>query len=368
MLYDICGPKLYTDCFIGNLTSFLYGLENGNELLERMERLHIYSGPHSDEPSYVSLSTGLIWSQLLTPPYESRIKDVSGVTEARLIEEVRLGALVARTLAMYLKGDPDLLPHLRTVSMGDIPNLTWNSGMSSLLIGMLSSGPKLGLQFKSLARFLVNLPNVANACQATHYGPLGLSHGANRIKNPPAVFTYHPKLPSPFCPCTEALGPIILGTMNRHYYTCLYAMEDESIIEADVIDNIVRPVCSTPIRDNGEDLGDTADSDDLGITMVELYDYVRVSAPTPNSWSDPIPTPRGHSVKACRLPLSLDLLQEVLDEHLPPEWRGRVIFKNREDAPPCTACGLNLAEMWEDHIEEEGVESGEILSCWHVHQ
>jgi hypothetical protein len=221
------------------------------------------------------------------------------VTEARLIEEIRLCALVARTLAMYLKGDPDLLPQLRTVSMGDIPNITWNSPMAQKTeIGMLSSSPQLGLQYKSLARFLVNLPKVAHACQATQFGPLGLSHGANRIQNPPAVFTYHPKLPSPFCPCTDALGPIILGTMNRHYYTCLYAMEDESVIMADVINNVVGSVCSTPISDTGEDLGDTADSDDLGDTMVELYDYVRVSAPTPNSWSDPIPTPRGHSAKS----------------------------------------------------------------------
>jgi hypothetical protein len=347
----------------------LYGLENGNELLERIERLHIYSGPHSDEPSYVSLLTGLPWSQLLTPPYKSRTKYVSGVTEARLIEEIRLCALVARTLAMYLKGDPDLLPQLRTVSMGDIPNITWNAPMAQKTeIGMLSSSPQLGLQYKSLARFLFNLPKVAHACQATQFGPLGLSHGANRIQNPPAVFTYHPKLPSPFCPCTDALGPIILGTMNRHYYTCLYAMEDESVIMADVINNVVGSVCSTPISDTGEDLGDTADSDDLGDTMVGLYDYVRISAPTPNDWSDPIPTPRGHSAKACRPLFSLDLLQEVLDEHLPPKWRGRVIFMNREDAPPCTACGLNLAEIWEDHIEEEGVESGKILPCSQVHQ
>jgi len=52
---------------------------------------------------------------------------------------------------------------------------------------------------------------------------------------------------------------------------------------------------------------------------------------------------------------------------LPVKWRGRVIFKNREDAPPCTACGLNLAEQWDDYIEDKGVESGQILPCSQVH-
>jgi len=367
MLYDICAPKLYTDCFIGNVTYLMSSLQIRNAMMAKIERLQIYSGYYYDEPPYVDLLRGLPWSQLITPPSKTRL--ANGATGGSLLEEVGLCLRTVRLLEAILQHDLSAFARLRAVSMGDIPNITWSSSLAPKMeVGMLGASPMSGLQLKSLARTLVNMPNVTHACQSTQFGPLGLSHGANRIKNPPAVFTYHPKLPSPFCPCTEALGPIILGTMNRHYYTCLYAMEDEPVIMASIINNIVLSVCSTPISDTGEDAGDTADSDDLGKTMVELYDYVRVSESTQNSRADPVPTPRGHSVRACRPAQSLNQFQGVLEEYLPPKWRGRVIFKNREDAPLCTACGLNLAEMWEDHIKEEGVVSGEILHCRQVHQ
>lgn len=340
MLYDICAPKLYTNCFIGNVTYLMSSLQIRNAMMAKIERLQIYSGYYYDEPPYVDLLRGRPWSQLITPPSKTRLSN--GATDGSLSEEVGLCLRTVRLLEAILQRDPSAFARLRTVSMGDIPNITWSSSLAPKVeVGMLGASPMSGLQTKSLARTLINMPNVAHACQATQFGPLGLSHGANRIKNPPAVFTYHPKLSSPPCPCTDALGPLILGTMNRHYYTCLYAVKDESVIVASVIDNIVGSVCSTPISDAGEDIGDTDDSDDLGDTMVELYDYVRVSESTQNSRTNPITTPRGHSVRACRPARSLDRLQEIVDEHLPPKWRGRVIFKNREEAPRCTACGLN---------------------------
>lgn len=343
------------------------GLENDNARLGKMERLHIYSGSYSDEPSYLNLLTGLPWSQLVTPPIETSRQRASRMTQARLLQEIKLCAQVARTLAVRLGEDATLLNRLRAVSFGDIPNITWTSPLAQKTeIETLSAGPELALQYKSLARTLVNLPNVAHTCQATQFGPLGLSHGANRIKNPPSIFTYHPRLASHFCKCTDALGPIILSTTNRHYYTCLYTLENESVIAAEVIDNIVGSVCSTPISDKGEDEQPASDLE-LSNTVVELYDYIRVSESTQNSWSDPIPITRGHSVRACRPATSLDLFQEILDERLPAKWRGRVILKNREDAPPCTACGLNLAEQWDDYIEDKGVESGQILPCSQVH-
>jgi len=388
MLYDICAPKLYTNCFIGNVTYLMSSLQIPNAMMAKIERLHIYSGFYSEEPSYVDLFGGLRWELLFTPP--SKIRLINGAAKGSLAEEVALCHKAACHLEELLHHNPSAFSRLRTVSLGDIPSITWASSLAPWMEnGMLARPPRFRYQYKSLARTLINTPNVAHACQSTQFGPLSLFRGANRVKNPPAVFTYHPKLPTPFCACTDALGPVILGAMNRHYYTCLYAINDETnLVEmTGIMIDIVGSVCSTLISDAaggvrdtadsddpgdmihaGEDVADMDDRDDLGDTMVELYDYVRVSDWTQNSWTDPISTPRGHSVPACRPAQSLALFQEVLDEQLPPKWRGRFIFKNREDAPPCTACGLNLAEMWEDHIEEEGLVSGQILHCSQVHQ
>ena len=139
-----------------------------------MERLHIYSGSYSDEPSYLNLLTGLPWSQLVTPPIETSRQRASRMTQARLLQEIKLCAQVARTLAVRLGEDATLLNRLRAVSFGDIPNITWTSPLAQKTgIETLSAGPELALQYKSLARTLVNLSNVAHTCQATQFGPLG---------------------------------------------------------------------------------------------------------------------------------------------------------------------------------------------------
>ena len=219
MLYDICAPRLYTNCFMGNVTYLMSSLQIRNAMMAKIERLQIYSGFYYDEPSYVDLFGEVPWELLFTPP--SKVRLINGVTRASLVEEAVLCHKAACHLEELLRHNPSAFSRLRTVSLGDIPNITWASSLAPRMENsMLARPPRFRYQYKSLARTLINTPNVAHACQSTQFGPLGLSHGANRIKNPPAVFTYHPKLPSPFCPCTEALGPIILGTMNRHFYTC----------------------------------------------------------------------------------------------------------------------------------------------------
>ena len=122
MLYEICAPKLYANCVIGNVTHLLYGLRTRNAMMAKIKRLQIYSGFYYDEPSYVDLFGGLDWSQLITPP--SKVRLSNGVTDGSLLEEVALCFRTAGLLEAILRHDPSALAGVRTVSMGDIPNIT----------------------------------------------------------------------------------------------------------------------------------------------------------------------------------------------------------------------------------------------------
>jgi len=39
-----------------------------------------------------------------------------------------------------------------------------------------------------------------------------------------------------------------------------------------------------------------------------------------------------------------EVMQEVFDSHVPEIWKGKVFFKSKADAPPCTACGRKLID------------------------
>jgi len=373
MLYDICMPKLYAECFIGNLSSFLLGLQSGSSLINEVMRLHLYSGTYSEEPTYSDLLSGVPWWNLMTPSPE--FYHSNGATESSLVEEARICTSVAIQLEIMSRNLPHVLPKLKIVSLGDVSNTSWTSPIAQKLeVELLNSMYRS--YYKSLSRLLIELPSVAHACQSTQFGPLCLPPGANHLYNPPAIFTYHPKLPSTICICTEEMGPIILRTLNRHYFTCMWAVEDTPpnawtvIQDSRRIGKIVDLVTSSPIV-NGNVLNSQFSSIitedfDLGNTRLELYDYVRILEPLPGS-KPKFRVPKGYSERGCRPAASLDPYQKMLDEALPLRWRGRVVFKDREEAPPCTACGLDLAEQWDHHIRTEGVGSGNMLGCEQVH-
>jgi len=71
------------------------------------------------------------------------------------------------------------------------------------------------------------------------------------------------------------------------------------------------------------------DSVSLEHTRVELYDYVRHCTFTDMS----------DMHTADSRPTDLSEIQSVLDEKI-GRWKGKVFLKNREDCPPCSACGF----------------------------
>jgi len=358
---------------MGNLSSFLSGLESGNPLISTIERLHLYSGTYREEPPYSVLITGTGWWTLLETPHQP-YKHTNGATMFMLHEEMYIGSLIGYHFIRNMKGNLSLLSRVNVVSLGDIANLNWTIRCGpETENGMLVRSP-LWRELKAIPHILFNLPNLQHICQSTAYGPLALRPGTYRVANPPKVFNYHRKLSRRHCVCSGDMGPIILGSINRYFCGCLHAVRlaplDPFGMSQDIerIGTLLTWVCSTPIDLTNLGYGPRGPKVPVGLgdTKIELYDFIRFSADVPN---EP-PQQRVYrdcTELACRPAASLAAFQHLLTMSLPDEWRGRVILKNREEAPPCTACGLDVKEQWKHTIESEGLGDGKIEPCKVVH-
>jgi hypothetical protein len=95
-------------------------------------------------------------------------------------------------------------------------------------------------------------------------------------------------------------------------------------------------------------------------TAIEIYDYIRHVRIHPPEISLQFPYTNGKAMElADRPPESLEAVQAALETYVVPEWKGKVVLRNREDAPPCEACDLDPKEQWKLH----GISSGENPSC-----
>jgi hypothetical protein len=162
------------------------------------------------------------------------------------------------------------------------------------------------------------------------------------------------------------MGPVFLGATNRYYYPCLFTVDNDPDTEWDPeaeappIARIVQCLSIVIVKDGHIQVPDAPPQKfDLGQTKLEFYDYIRYVDPV-----DEITLKsEGPTGRACRPATSLARIQAVLDDRLPECWKGRVILKNREEAPPCTACGLNLMEQWKDVVVSEVSAPGEVIPC-----
>ena len=357
---------------MGNLSSFLSGLQTGNPLISKIERLHLYNGDYSEEPPYRELLTSEIWSSLDTPSRPLRL--VNKRTFYSLLKENQICNEVGAELKRRVNIDPTMLSRLRTVSLGDLTNLDWMSpGFKEM--ERLSNYPT-GHDLKNTPHLLINLPNVEHVCQMTRFGPHALYPGLYAPSHPPEVFTYHCNLPSRLCICTEEVGPIVLGAINRLYYTCTFAVDHMPFVnpwgvmqDQTRVQHIVQRLNNSPVvtlTEDGASVGQYTDELDIGSTTLEICDYVRYRA-TPPDGRPELAWARGHSYRACQPAATMVPFQALLDEALPEKWKGRVIMKDREEAPPCTACGLNLKEQWDYTVDLMGHGNRNVLRCEIIH-
>jgi len=341
-------------------------------MINEIQRLHLYSGDHVEEPPYLEILTSDIWSMFDTPHRPARFTNQR--TLYNRLEEIRLCNSAGLELERHVTNDPAVLSRLNIVSMGDLTNLTWRTpGIRET--ARLTAHPD-GKDYRPLPHLLINLPNVKHVCQTNRDGPHALMEGVYRPSHPPAVFTYHCNLPYELCTCTEDLGPIVLGAINRHYYTCVFAVDHMPFVnpwgvmqDSVRIEKIVQRLHCLVIslKDGEQSMASEADGDvDLGSTTLELYDYVRYRATPPDGRPKLVFT-RGQSLRASQPAATMAPFQALLEKALPKRWKGRVVLKDREDAPPCTACGLNIKEQWDYTVDLMGHANRNVGRCEDIH-
>lgn len=267
-----------------------------------------------------------------------------------------------------------MLARLTTVSLGNLTNLAWERP-SFKETERFSTYPGRE-NLKAMPHFLVNLPNIQHICQMTRFGPHFLYPGICVPTYPPNIYTYHCNLPAKLCICTEEVGPIVLGSINRHYYTCTFAVDHTPFVnpwgvmqDQTRINNIVQRLIGSPVvvlTDEGASVGHYTDDLDIGSIPLEIYDYVRYRA-TPPDGRPKLVWNRGHTPRGSQPAANIAPFQALLDEALPQKWKGRAIMKDREDARPCTACGLSMKEQWDHTVNSSACWDKDVGRCEVVH-
>jgi hypothetical protein len=372
LLYGICRPILYTNCYIGNVSSLPSVLRSDDAIINKTERLHLYSGTYHEEPPYIELICKDMWPCFTSP--DRLLDNPDEVPLYCVVDEIQTCHSLGLVLKEKWKKDPAFLSRLDTVSLGDNDNLTWTMAGARQTERTLLMDEKC-FDTKLTPHFLVALPNVKNACQSTLFGPLSLVACFYTMSNPPMIFNYHAKLPPLSCTCDAVLGPIILGTTNRLFFGCLYCVDKfppsawRNTRDLVSMRAILQRFDAVQVIDLGNPDSSVVtaplDQVDIGNTKVELYDYIRITNPISG---DPHQNFRGCTLHACRPATSLRSYQQLLDQQLPEKWRGRVILKHREEAPPCTACGLDIKEQWEHTVKTEGYGHDYLHGCGLVHE
>jgi hypothetical protein len=186
----------------------------------------------------------------------------------------------------------------------------------------------------SLPIRLVCLPSVKHYCQSTMLGPLTLGGTTIKPNDPPKVATFHTQH-NHLWGDVNVLPPIIIGAVNRymsptrrlHSFTSDLAMTAGT---AQMFTPLLNFFAARPIgiETNGY-LDDVAeDRISFAGTSIELYNFIDYY-PGPDSDPDLTAADR------------LAMVQKFVDKYL-GKWKGRVVFKEKADCPPCSACGYNF--------------------------
>jgi len=361
-MHDICVPVLYGDCTPDNFVSFAAGLRT-NENTDRTARLHIHHQRHWQEATYHEIFT-LGWDAL-----EDKV-DINAVPYIRdkdsVYEECQALEKEGLRLRKFITEGLTILPNLRTVSMGGIGEAIYNGSFAPYIEQYYDC--HFDDSRKLLPHSLIDLPTVSHYCQAVAFGPLALPSKILKLQSPLETFTHHPR-PSPlFSLCRNVQAtcspPVILGAVNRYYCEAAISIPYSMVGKAEVdLTGLMDPILAMLSRSvyvadptTGTTVISNDEATDIDGTVIELYAYVRAV-----DEKDLAALTRGYSAFSNKLqelaPQSLVDLQAHLDTLLPEEWKGKVWLKNREDAPPCPAYGLDLEEEFEDQKKPFSYES-----------
>jgi hypothetical protein len=365
MLYDIFAPKLYHSCHIGHLSSLLVSLENGNEMLSKIQHLQLYSGMHHESQTYADFMIRNSWAVLDPPPKRGEHSTYHQEFEVSILIGLFLRHAVERGVIPF--------PALRMVSLGgheDFKWIDWRDWRTPFVGGSRTHDDQYDDAF-GIPQVIIGLPSVEHICQSVVNGPFALSPAIHIPKTPVKTFTYHARYPSDGCTCNLEYIPIIKGAVNRYYFVNAYTLihtdgspwiDDSGIILNALFRGLNQTSLRLSVSEKNRSHSAQIDANILDDTVIELYDYFRFVDPVEGD-SLPLRITRGHSAQACRPAKPLPRFQQELDELLPDAWRDKVILKNREDAPLCAACGFDLVREWENKIEQDGLGNGDETMC-----
>lgn len=357
----LCSPVLYEDVTTDDFSSFAAGIST-NKNIDQTTRLHVHHKRHWPEPSYLEiLNDG--WTGLWTMPC------TFGVSSANTIAEYQGLGEAGRKIGKLLSSG--VFPKLHTVSMGSVDEEFFNAVQGYTMEQVLDR--VYGNHRKRLPLALLGIPTVRHYCQGVSYGPLALPKSFIQSKPALKIYTHHNRGGAPmFCACPIGMGcteacqqpPIILWAINRYYcirpYVDKYHFEfvaDESNVESLFgrdIGMFTRPGIVVANDDTGVPLyviGDIPDSAYEG-TTVEFYNFVR-PIDVDNLQKPPkIVAKDQRMLSGIQPPQSLARYQRAIDRMLPEVWKGKVKLFNREDAPPCSACGFHPEEEFQTYVKK----------------
>lgn len=187
-------------------------------------------------------------------------------------------------------------------------------------------------QFAWLPSVLLALPSVKHYCQSSMLGPLAIANCLYKPTNPPRTATFHYPHPYGFWDLNK-LPPIVLGSINRYMTpqcTTLYSVSDDDEIRMtggirfafEPLIEMLESFKPVIVQKGDQMAGQHIDTSMTANTVIEVYNYVQLSTNTSAPTSN------------------LSKLQRALDRVAGPSWEGRVFLKNKEDCPPCSACGF----------------------------
>jgi hypothetical protein len=220
---------------------------------------------------------------------------------------------------------------------------------------------------QTLPLALLSLSTVRHYCQSVQVGPLALPATLQEVTAPLETFTFHAVPghgPSHFI---NGLPPIIIGAVNRYHFSCnhlIVSMDGETPlidmvqikrIMMIVVGMIKRELLPAVTNSISQDEYEKLDTPDIGNTTVEFYDLIRhVQIHPPEVGLEyPFFGSRARWL-ADRPSRCLGIFQKMITEQNFGEWSDKIVFKNREDAPPCAACGLDPVEEWKHQPEPVG--------------
>jgi hypothetical protein len=282
-------------------------------------------------------------------------RDLMGVMEEchALVQE-------GKRIRRFITEGLSVLPRLHTVAMGGIGETLFNDVGGFQVEEMYSC--RFEDNAKILPHALINLPTIRNYCQTVFYGLLALPNKIIKVKSALQTFTTHFRGSQTFSNCLTVQElrspPIILGAINRYYCEmanhALYPFDGDAVGEfttllAPILAMLDRSVyVADPVT--GESTECNSDVDAFEGTKVEIYDYIRtIDRSKVDSTSHVCIDP--DEILQALPPLSSSFLQNLVDQAVPQQWKGKVVLKNREEAPPCSACGLDLQEEFVDVLE-----------------